>query len=416
MISMSADAQSLKRLHVGDKVPNVLLKKMVNYKNDYADLKDFLDKPLIIDMWFAECGACIEAMPFLDSLQKEYKGKMNIVLSTFQPLEKARSIFETTRTLQNIKFTQVVSDSTLLSLFPARTFPHQIWIDKNRTVVAITSGEYTNRQNVEKFINGENIAFKEKVDVLDHEMVNGKEPLMNYLYDRDKDKILIYSYLSRFRPGFATLSNSAAETVKGNTRYTLLNYWFSSLYQAAYRGKPNSSDFNVNTDFIRKDTLSIATAPDFVNYTNIFCYDIIFPNSMKDRISNYMVTELDNIFNLKSHVEKRMISCYIVRPVGDKRGYLEPLFANKMPEFQNRAMKINNKIIINKFFPTVLKDEFTRRADKPFYFEGLEKGLWSLELMWNPKDITTMSKELAKYDLEIVLEDRERSVIVLENR
>lgn len=416
-VSISGFSQGLKRLHVGDKVPNVLLKEMVNYKSNSANLNEFLDKPLIIDMWFAECGSCIDAMPFLDTLQKEYKGKLNVVLSTFQSKEKAQKAFEITRVLENLKFTQTVSDSILIKLFPARLFPHQIWIDKNRTVIAITRGEYTNRQNIEKFIRGEKVDFPEKQDMMDHLMANGQEPLISYLYGSDKNKIFRYSYLSSYRSGFSALSRpNQVDTSAQTIRHTLINTWFPSLYVMAYRGEPDLRDFNLYTDFIRKDTLSIPSVPDFKNFTNIFCYDIIFHSSFKSRISEYMIADLDNAFNLKSHTEKRLITCYIIRPIGNKKKYLEPLFPTKKAEFQNQGMIKNIRIICNKYIPAFVRERFTSHTDKPVYFENLSKGTWNFEFVWNPNDVEGMSKELKKYDLEIVLEQRPRDVIVLENR
>lgn len=415
LIALQGFSQNLKRLHVGDQVPNVFLKELLNYKKGAADLNEFMDKPLIIDMWFAECGSCIDAMPKLDSLQKEYQGKLNVLLSTFQPKEKAIKTFAEVRKLENLKFTQVVSDSTLLSLFPARLFPHQIWIDKNRTVVAITVGDSTNRKNVEKFIRGEKINFKEKIDNMDYLMARGEEPLISYLYGRDRNKILNYSYLSRYRPDFSSGSGWEVDTVSKTIRFNLRNMWFAELYAIAYTcGLPE--DFNWHTDLIRNDTTSLSNEPDFKNFSNIFCFDVICLNIDKANVSKYMVSQLDQAFNLKSHREERELECYIIRPIGTDSRYLTPLRPDKRSEFQNKSLVANKKVIVNKFFPRTLQETFQQYPIKPIYFENLSKGNWSFEFVWKPDDLKSMNEELKKFDLQISLEKRDREIIVLENR
>ncbi|MCY1662576.1 TlpA family protein disulfide reductase [Chryseobacterium sp. SL1] len=412
---ISTFSQNIKRLHVGDQVPNIFLKELLNYKKGAADLNEFMDKPLIIDMWFAECGSCIDAMPKLDSLQKQYNGKLNILLSTFQPKEKAIKTFAEVRKLENLKFTQVVSDSALLSLFPARLFPHQIWIDKNRTVVAITVGDSTNQKYVEKFIRGEKINFKEKIDNMDYLMAKGAEPLISYLYGRDRDKILKYSYLSRYRPDFSSGSGWEVDTASKTIRYNLRNTWFAELYAIAYTGSLPEK-FNWHTDLIRNDTISLSNEPDFKNFSNIFCFDVICPNVDKTKVSEYMVNELDQAFNLKSHSEKRMLDCYIISTIGTGSRYLTPLRQDKRSEFQNQSLVANKKITVNKFFPKLLEDIFQLYPIKPVYFENLFKGKWNFEFVWKPDDLKSMNEELKKFDLQISLEKRERDVIVLENR
>jgi thiol-disulfide isomerase/thioredoxin len=415
LIALQGFSQNLKRLHVGDQVPNVFLKELLNYKKGAADLNEFMDKPLIIDMWFAECGSCIDAMPKLDSLQKEYKGKLNVLLSTFQRKEKAIKTFAEVRKLENLKFTQVVSDSTLLSLFPARLFPHQIWIDKNRTVVAITVGDSTNRKNVEKFIRGAKINFEEKIDNMDYLMAKGAEPLISYLYGRDRDKILNYSYLSRYRPDFSSGSGWEVDTASKTIRFNLRNMWFAELYAIAYTVSL-PQNFNWHTDLIRNDTISLSNEPDFKSFSNIFCFDVICPNTDKAKISEYMVSQLDQAFNLKSRRAKRMLECYVIRPMGAGNSYLKPLRPDKRSEFQNKSLVANEKVTVNKFFPRILQETFQQYPIKPIYFENLLKGNLNFEFVWKPDDLKSMNEELKKFDLEISLEKRERDVIVLENR
>ena len=54
-------------LQIGSKVPNIEIRRILNYKSENEDLKNLIgNKALLIDFWFATCTACFESFPRVD--------------------------------------------------------------------------------------------------------------------------------------------------------------------------------------------------------------------------------------------------------------------------------------------------------------------------------------------------------------
>ncbi len=71
-------------IQIGDNCPDVEIKQIINYPSGNARLSDFKGKALLIDFWFSACTACIEVMPKLDSLQREYGKDLQILLVNYE--------------------------------------------------------------------------------------------------------------------------------------------------------------------------------------------------------------------------------------------------------------------------------------------------------------------------------------------
>jgi thiol-disulfide isomerase/thioredoxin len=124
---------------VGDRISGFELKQMLNYPSEKARLTDFTNnKALLVDFWFTACSSCIESFPKLDSIQKEYKDDLNILLVTFETKEKVLKIFNTIKRISHVKLPSVVADTLMHLIFPHVSAPHEIWIGKDGKIKAIT--------------------------------------------------------------------------------------------------------------------------------------------------------------------------------------------------------------------------------------------------------------------------------------
>ncbi|MGB4400563.1 MAG: TlpA disulfide reductase family protein, partial [Daejeonella sp.] len=74
-LSNTALAQTA-ALKIGDKVPDVTINNISNYKSTSAKLSDFKGKLLILDFWATWCAPCIAMIPKMDSLEKAFEGKV----------------------------------------------------------------------------------------------------------------------------------------------------------------------------------------------------------------------------------------------------------------------------------------------------------------------------------------------------
>lgn len=66
----------IRNLKIGDRVPEIIISKIIGDSKPDAKISDFKDKLLILDFWDTFCGSCIEALPKLDSLQQKFGNKI----------------------------------------------------------------------------------------------------------------------------------------------------------------------------------------------------------------------------------------------------------------------------------------------------------------------------------------------------
>src|SRR5690348_7254234 len=74
-----AAQNDIRELRIGDKVPDIEF-ALVNYPTQKARLSDFAGKLIILDFWATWCTGCLHNFPKMDSLQKEFKGKLQVIL------------------------------------------------------------------------------------------------------------------------------------------------------------------------------------------------------------------------------------------------------------------------------------------------------------------------------------------------
>src|SRR5689334_22916562 len=67
-------------LKVGDRLPVVELKNMVNYPSKTLKFSDHKPKLTILDFWGTGCGGCVVAWPKMLALQKEFGQDLQVIL------------------------------------------------------------------------------------------------------------------------------------------------------------------------------------------------------------------------------------------------------------------------------------------------------------------------------------------------
>lgn len=162
--------QTITPLKVGDILPETLwLHSFQTITNSGQSAKFELGslkgKLIIIDFWATWCSSCIQAMPELHKIQKEYENKVAIVSHTNEGAEKIISFLNTNRIVkENLKFS-IIGDTLLDKAFPHRLLPHFIWIDQTGTVKAITSAGEINSENIDRVLSGNSVKIPRKIDL-----------------------------------------------------------------------------------------------------------------------------------------------------------------------------------------------------------------------------------------------------------
>jgi len=131
---------------VGKPMPDFLLNDVQNYRKKQVSLSDFKGKWLILDFWNQYCGICLESMPKMDALQKQFSGKAQILLvgytgSQYRHISNdstIRQLYERTRKDYNLSLA-IAYDSLLMHQYRIKPTPYIITVDPKGIVRAITS-------------------------------------------------------------------------------------------------------------------------------------------------------------------------------------------------------------------------------------------------------------------------------------
>ena len=66
-------------LNIGDPVPDLKL-EVSNYFKNNLSFSELKGKLVILDFWSHICVNCIKSFPLIDSLQKQFAGRIQIIL------------------------------------------------------------------------------------------------------------------------------------------------------------------------------------------------------------------------------------------------------------------------------------------------------------------------------------------------
>jgi thiol-disulfide isomerase/thioredoxin len=148
--STEARAQEDGGLGIGAMVPPLLLNHILDHPTATLNLAEFRGKLLLLDFWEPYCVPCLKMMPVMDSLQRQFKGRLAFLSVTEQPQDSIAHFLRTFNSRHGLKpnIPCAAQDSTLGVLFPSRFVPHYVWIDGGGKVIAITADDDVTPRNI----------------------------------------------------------------------------------------------------------------------------------------------------------------------------------------------------------------------------------------------------------------------------
>lgn len=135
---------------IGERVPDLPLKNIINYKDSTATLSSFGNKIIILDFWNIHCGSCIRMFPLEDSLQAMFSDDVQFVLVTKDPKEKVEQFLKKYNALQKKPLTlPVITDDRFLSkMFRFSYIPHYVWVSPSGQIMAESSDYFISKENI----------------------------------------------------------------------------------------------------------------------------------------------------------------------------------------------------------------------------------------------------------------------------
>ncbi|HTD94720.1 MAG TPA: TlpA disulfide reductase family protein, partial [Chitinophagaceae bacterium] len=292
---LNATAQPVPAPHplvIGDTVPEVFFDSVLHYPTATARLSDFRGKLVILDLWSCFCHPCLSLFPHLDSLQRKYKDQLQVLLvnsksslyhddspKILRVLEKLQARARVTIDLPIIHHSEELD-----AWFPAKSLPHEVWIDQRGVVIAITASFDVTELNIESILAGKktDMHFKNDNIVFDETL-----PLFINGNGGDGNEMKFHSILTGYIDG---IGGTGIEHEEGVTRYHSRNASLFSLVKYAY---PEYAELTEHRFILESGNKIFSPAPtDPAFYDNLYCYELIIPLADEATLRRYMKQDL----------------------------------------------------------------------------------------------------------------------------
>lgn len=402
-------------LKVGDPVPDVLIKRIENYGTSQAQLSDFKGKLLILDFWASWCGACISMLPRIDSLQRQFDDKIQILPVAYQSSEVINKFLDRyqKKSGRRIVLPEVMSDTVLHAMFPHTYLPHYVWISTEGKVLTITGMEDMNAGSIKKVLEGQVSTIRQKIDGTAI-AYDSKKPLYINGNGGAGKNIIYHSVLAGYTEGLMNAGYSIVDD-SNEVRIAFRNSSIMSMFRVAYSdngylGK-NRVILNVNTPDKLTTRLSGRDHIDWQKQGNTFCYEVKLPPHSRKLAHQIMKKDFERFFgHYKAGMEKRNTTCLVLKrtdtvdKIKSKGGqsimatpYGQLILQNKKLLFL--VSQLNLIYLQNSPYPVVDATDYNEPVD--------------LQLEANLSDVTDLNKALRPYGLTLVQEDREIEMLVI---
>ena len=434
--SLSLHAQEViqnKPLDIGDQVPELVLKNVINHSDSVIRIADLEGKLVILSFWATWCKVCIEQLPKMEALQQEFGDQILILPVTKDDAFKVSHLLQVSTNLNGIRL-PFVTNTDLTFLFPHKAIPHEIWIDASRKVVAITGHEEVTADNIRLQLHGDTLGLARKRDIMNYDLL---KPLIAGglgSYQTAPHQIKYSRMITSYIPGLISFRSNV---IKIQDRVTLkcTNTTIQDLYVQAIATNPHEI-WPDNQDFyLRYGGRLIWEASDSTFYSSLetrknperipdslraFNYEIILPRLDSARINSLMLQDLNDYFghhyNIVGRREKRLVDCWtlvctnssIVSSKGDKRKVNINTNSKKIQvsniSVDEFLFRWQNATILMYFHPIPIINE-----------TGII-GTIDLDINVDPGDFEAVKKAISAYGLEFRLEKRLLDMIVIRDK
>lgn len=228
LLQQQPTAQVLRPLTVGDSLPAIVIKNIINHHTDTFSTVAVKGKLLLLDFAATTCIPCIKAIPLLNELQQQFREKIQVIMVTAESREKVQRFMQNNKVAAKAIFPVAVEDSILHQLFPHGALPHEVWINPQGRLVAITDHQYLSAANMETVLKG----ILPPWPVKDHPGLLGSTPVI----EQTKKE-----YCSLFKPYQQGLKTSAVrwiDSAAGSYMLRCTNSTIPDLYRFVLQLSP----------------------------------------------------------------------------------------------------------------------------------------------------------------------------------
>lgn len=415
---------NLPNLAVGDSLPDFAITKLINTDKNTEKIADYKDKLLIIDFWSINCSGCVEALPKMDTLQKQFDLKIKILPVTFEKEADVIAFWKNNKYTKNLSLPSVVEDEMFTGYFKHLSIPHEVWIYKGK-IIGITSSDYVDTNNIQLVLSGQQVNWPVKNDFYTFDGTKESIFASNQNKADAGSTFLKYVAISHYKENVSSEVGSTTYIIRDPQKQTVRAYFLNSSIYIAYL--LNWARV-INSEKLVKPSLAIYpnqivwevrnkskyTFIDGVGYKqdwlkkNGICFESLNPDSGQTDVDvrKSVIADMDRLLNLHAHWEKRKEKILILERTKQKI---------QLKSKRNLTDKYDNHLILKgevQQFRSITLSTFTMKMNQepenPYVFD--ETGYTEkvdLDLNFSSwTDIAGINKSLKSYGLNLKEEER----------
>lgn len=428
-----AQKESIHEISVGNTIPDLTIKNIINYRVQSIKISEFKEKLLILDFWATWCSPCIASFSKQDSLQKKYSGDLMILPVTYEETEYVSKFLNKLNKIAHILPVSATADKILVNLFKHTSIPHYVWINtRSREVVAITENKDLVENNIEAFRRGKPLSFvlkkdesrklKDNNDLFQPSIEIVDDDKTTHLQRLDDSSIYFRSVLTKYVDGLASGIAYGDSTYISVTNLTI---W--RLYQTALLGN-SISTLNANSVVVEIPDSSLnylvngnssngrklSSGLESLNWLKEYgyCYVLKVPPFLAQRKREIMLAELNSYFGTLYNIEGELAerkSKYLALVRTLKEDKLKSKEGINRISVDRLSLKLQNDDLTSLIaYLAVPLQKYPQIIDETGY-----TGRIDLDLNCQLADLSAVNKELEKYGLQLVEKEKLLTVAVI---
>ncbi|PRY09808.1 AhpC/TSA family protein [Pontibacter ummariensis] len=398
-------------LFLGQSLPDVNIPHLLNHPAPTARLSDFKGKLLLLNFWATWCSTSRGSIPRLEDLQNRFGDQLQVLLVSKEDRAKVQAYYKsrekegkTSRWLPT-----AVEDTHLSELFPYHLVPHVVWISPGGKVMAITSEYHVTPENVRQALKTGTLSVPVKKDI------SLQSPLFA---DRDLPAGNLVHFSVLLKGKIDGLPSGTRLRKKGDTVVgrVMTNKPLLDLYETVALHQIPS--YNQNRLVLEARNLA-ALLPEKSDLSHaewkrqhLYSYDQIGPVSEAEGMYGRMLSDLNQYSGFHGTIEKRPLTCLVLKLSGSPRKIKTKGGPQISTLYQPGPKRMRNaplSFLVNQ----LLSEEGISYPvlDETGYSDPVD-----LDISSDLADLPALRRELQRYNLELVEEQRNIYVLVIRDR